>query len=462
MQPDQGPIGQSILSPVGMGFTILMCVLFLVLPRKYALLPVIMLTCYMSLGERIVIAGLNLTMLRILTLVGWMRILARGEIKSIKLNSIDKVLIWWASSLMIAYVMLWQSYDGFKYISGAVYNAIGMYFLFRALLQSSEDVIRVFRFTSLLIVPLVVFMILEKMTGVNPFALFGGVPQISQVRLGVVRCQGPFAHPILAGTFGATLLPYFVALWWQHGRDRFLCILGVCSSISITLLAGSSGPIAALVAGIAALLIWRFRESMQKVRWGIVLALLALEAVMETHVWWIFGRVSVFAGSDGWHRSFLIDRAIFNFFDWWLVGTKSTESWGFSLWDITNQYIFEGTRGGILTMLLFITIIVRCFRAVGRSVRAAETQYLPSVYLSIWALGAALIAHVVTFFSVSYFDQNLVNWFLLLAMISTAAGQFLDAKLQIPHRQVDISYSDDKGIPVLGPLASKLSGVSST
>jgi hypothetical protein len=35
-----------------------------------------------------------------------------------------------------------------------------------------------------------------------------------------------------------------------------------------------------------------------------------------------------------------------------------------------------------------------------------------------WALGAALFAHAVTFISVSYFDQNVIIFYLLLASIS--------------------------------------------
>ena len=39
----------------------------------------------------------------------------------------------------------------------------------------------------------------------------------------------------------------------------------------------------------------------------------------------------------------------------------------------------------------------------------------------MWALGSALFAHVVSFFGISYFDQTIVAWYALLAMISAAA-----------------------------------------
>jgi hypothetical protein len=39
--------------------------------------------------------------------------------------------------------------------------------------------------------------------------------------------------------------------------------------------------------------------------------------------------------------------------------------------------------------------------------------------LFVWAIGAALFANAVAFFGISYFDQTIVVWYALLAMIST-------------------------------------------
>lgn len=45
----------------------------------------------------------------------------------------------------------------------------------------------------------------------------------------------------------------------------------------------------------------------------------------------------------------------------------------------------------------------------------------------IWSLGVSLFIHAVSFLSVSYFDQMIVFWYLLLAMIS-AVGDSLNVK----------------------------------
>ena len=409
------------ISLLGVGFTALMCFLLLSLPRKWALVPVIILICYMTMGERVIVVGLNFTMIRILTLVGWIRILIRGELKSVKLNPIDKTLIWFAISGMAIYVLQWQTFDAVKYEFGQVYNALGMYFLFRFLVRDMDDCLRVFKIAAVFIIPLAASMVVERMTGRNAFAEFGGVSPITGIRDGVLRCQGPFAHPVLAGTFGATLFPLFVALWRSKGH-RLLSFLAILSSGAMVITSGSSGPVGTLLAGLLALGCWPHRKHMSTIRSGILVAVVGLEIVMKAHVWFLMARVGVFSGSTGHHRAYLIDRALANFADWWLLGTRSTVAWDeyYNLFDITNQYLVYGADGGLITMLLFILVIVRCFGAVGLTVRALDEKSR-ELQFCVWALGAVLFSHVVTFLSVSYFDQNFVNWYLLLAMISTAS-----------------------------------------
>jgi hypothetical protein len=416
--------GTTFINPLGLAFLLLMGVLMLVLPRRYALLPVVILTCYMTMGERVMIAGLNFTMIRILLLFGWFRLVARGEIRALKLNSIDKVVLWWVLASIVMHTLLWQNSQEFINRLGGAYSALGTYFLFRYLVQDMDDLVRVFRMLAVCLAPLAIFMIIEKVTGHNAFAVFGGVPESPYVRNGELRCQGPFAHPILAGTFGATSLPLCMALWWCEGRaTRIIPVIGILSCAIIVVTSASSGPVLAVLAGIVALLMWSFRRQLPFVRWGTVLCLILLQMVMKAPVWFIIARIDIVSGSTGYHRAYLIDRAIANFGDWWLVGTKSTAAWAAEddhLFDVTNAYISEGANGGLITMILFIAIIVLCFRAVGRAVQALPADR--RTQLAWWAVGSALFAHAVTFFSVSYFDQNFVVWFLLLAIISMSTS----------------------------------------
>jgi O-antigen ligase len=134
----------------------------------------------------------------------------------------------------------------------------------------------------------------------------------------------------------------------------------------------------------------------------------------------------------------LIDLAIKNFDDWWLVGYGHTLTWAPKNWvgafgmaidseniDITNHYLQEGLRGGLLQLGLFIAIITTCFRVIGRAVRAGVHAPL-SPKLS-WALGAGLAAHCMAFSSVTYFDQIQVFWFWFLAIISRLSSTRLES-----------------------------------
>jgi hypothetical protein len=425
------PATESAANPTGLAFTVLMGVLLVTLPRRYALIPIIVLTCFMSMGQAIVIMGFHFMMIRILVLFGWARLIVRREVTSLKFNVIDKLLIWWTVSSVLLNTLLWQTLDALTNRLGFAYNALGMYFLFRFLVRDFDDIKRVFKITAFLIAPLAAAMITEKLSGRNMFAVWGDVDPLTTVRDGVARCQGPFAHPILAGTFGATLLPFVVNLWHEGGQKRVLSVLAVISSTVIAVTSGSSGPILAYLAAVAALCMRPWRKYLPFAGRVFAIGLIALHLVMKAPVWFVIARIDIFSGSTGFHRAYLIDQAIAHFSDWWLLGTKSIDSWGQDQLhgDITNEYISQGVRGGLLTMVLFILIIVVCFRIVGR---LQAYKDLPiAMRTCAWALGAALFAHVLSYLSVSYFDQNLVIWYLLLAMISST----LAASAAIRHRE---------------------------
>ena len=84
------------MNSVAFAFMLLMGILMLVLPRRYALVPLLMAACYMTLGQRFVIIGLDFTIFRIIILFGIIRSIIRKEYSSITFNTIDKTIIFWA------------------------------------------------------------------------------------------------------------------------------------------------------------------------------------------------------------------------------------------------------------------------------------------------------------------------------------------------------------------------------
>ncbi len=411
------------ITPLGLGFTLTMGVLLLLLPRRLALIPVLMLTCYMTLGQFIVIAGLHFYTLRILALFGWLRLL-RGEARGFEFNKVDTAFLWWVFWMFTIYTLQWRSLEATIYKSGFAYDAINLYFICRVLIRNQEDVRRTFKVASLLIVPLAAAMLAEKLTGRNLFAMFGGVLEITRIRDEVLRCQGPFQHPILAGTFGAALLPFSIELIWQRRGAKLIGVLGVISSTIITFTSGSSGPVLAWAAALVGFSFWKFRLKMRAVRWGLVIMLALLQCFMKVPIWFLIAKVGIFSGSTSYHRAFLIDRAIAHFGEWFLLGTRSTEHWGPFLADITNMYVRQGVDGGLITLIAFILVMKRCLSGIGLALRASENQSLESQKV-LWTTGVALLVHLSSMISINYFDQNIVILYLSLAAISSLTGKYL-------------------------------------
>jgi hypothetical protein len=116
----------------------------------------------------------------------------------------------------------------------------------------------------------------------------------------------------------------------------------------------------------------------------------------------------------------LVDQCIRHFSDWWLMGVKDTSVWGWDMWDTANQYVGTADNSGLLPFIFFIAIIVFGFKYIGKAWRGAAKSGNKNSALFAWALGAGLFANVVAFLGISYFDQSIVGWYALLAMISAA------------------------------------------
>ena len=418
------------LSTFGAMFTLAMGVLLIFLPRRYAVAPMVMATCFITIGQQVNILGAHFTIVRILVLLGWIRVILKGEIKSLRLNAIDYTLLFWVASSVVVPMIREPTTDVLNNRMGLAYNATGLFFLFRSVIRDMGDVERVIKIISVVIIPLALAMIIESMTGRNIFAVFGGVPEFTVVREGQLRCQGSFRSPILAGTFAATLLPLFISLWFSNRCKNRFAIFGFISASIITVTSSSSGPVSTYILGLIAFLFWRLRRNMREVRWIIAISLGLLHfVIMKAPVWYLIAKISTIIGGTGWHRSYLIDQAIKYFNEWWLIGTSYTAHWmPYAQWnnpnmaDITNQFISEGVGGGLITMLLFILLIVYCFRKIGVELPGIE-RHSKSSGLIVWGMGISLFSHVMSFLSVTYFDQIIVIWYLLLAMISSLEGQ---------------------------------------
>jgi len=379
----------------------------------------------MTLAQGTEIASFTFTIIRILIAVGLARVVIRGERIANGTNSLDWLILIWGGWALISSVFHADPVTSLIFRLGFVYNAIGIYFLLRVFCQSLSDVVLLGRITALVLLPVAIEMLYEKVTIRNLFSFLGGVADHPAVRLGKVRAQGPFAHSILAGTVGATCLPLMVGFWKLHKRAA---LSGIVACSVMIYASSSSGPIVSGFAAVTALFMWRYRNQMQFVRWLAVSGYVVLDLIMKAPAYYLMGRVDIVGGSGGWHRARLIESAFQHLGEWWIAGTDFTRhwmptgvSWSAEHTDITNYFIKMGVIGGLPLMLLFILILLKAFSRVGQAIQEAagtpiETRFLP------WSLGATLFAHAATFLSVSYFDQSFLFIYLTLAAIGSIGG----------------------------------------
>jgi hypothetical protein len=248
------------------------------------------------------------------------------------------------------------------------------------------------------------------------------------MRDGRLRCMASFSHPIMAGNFGATTAALVLGLWMTEPVHRMRHTIAAVSASAITILSASRGPLMAWLTALTGWGLWWQRKNMRAIRWTVFLVLLFLHLVREKPVWHLLARLASITGGTGYHRFKLIDEFIAHFSEWWLLGTGSTEHWHLAQSsDITNQYILEGIRGGLPTLLAFVTVLVLGFRTTGRSVRRAMTlpQLSPvereRTAMVGWGLGVCLAVHSVAFIGVSYFGQMSSLLYLHVAMIPSYA-----------------------------------------
>lgn len=404
----------------------------LAVPRKWTLVAFMVLMC-VAARQRVVVATLDFDFIRLLVIVGWIRVFMRGELRRFTWKPIDTVFALWCIAGFVAYVALHQSFDAVKLQLGQLLTIAGGYYLFRALITNFDDLVCLTRATAVISAPIAACIMFEKFTGRNLFSYFGGVPPLTQIRYGELRAQGAFAHPILAGCFWAALTPYFVALWWRGGLDKVLAVVGTACAVMIAVASASSTPLVSIGAGAFAGGMFVIRRRMRAVRWGIVLLLIALQIVKTRPVWHMYVYADLVGGSTGWHRFHLVDRAIKNFPEWMLFGTKSTAHWGPGLRDVTNQFVLEGVRGGFLSLVLFVMILVLCFAGVGRLWRLVEHRK-PDVVLA-WAIGVAMFVHFTSFHAVSYFGQIVTLLTMQFAIIGSLAPTAKEYSRRMALRQ---------------------------
>ena len=405
------------MAPLLLTFVIFLCLAQLALPKRLGSIPLLVASCHIGNFELFS----ELTPARLIIIIGIARALATRSLKLSIRSRVDRTFIVFSIFALISGVGHDYS-SGNPYLSraGLILNVFGTYLYAKSYLFDIPSLRRLTLWLPLIILPLSIIMSVEKVTTRNAYQNLGLALHGGTERDGKHRATGPFRSPILAGTSGAAALPLCVSLWHAH---PLISAIGVGSSLAIVYASTSSGPAAAMAAGVAFLAFFRYRKHLKKVQIITLLGLAAATVLMGRPVWYLMARIDIFGGSTGWHRAKLMDQGFLHLHEWWLFGTDYTRHWmatGVS-WspnhaDITNYYLHLGVIGGIALPICLVLLLWYSFRSIGTALKQEHTRPRTENFL-LWCAGTSLAVHAASFLSISYYDQMYVHFYLLIGAI---------------------------------------------
>jgi hypothetical protein len=129
----------TLIHPIGILLWAAMAFLLLRLRRPHALLPLFVIVCFIPPAQRVTLAGFDFTMVRLLILVGWARILTTGMHRGIRPIALDRVIVAYAAATTLANSVLHGTAGAVVHNMGIAFDLLGVYFLVRAFIRTFED-----------------------------------------------------------------------------------------------------------------------------------------------------------------------------------------------------------------------------------------------------------------------------------------------------------------------------------
>lgn len=441
-----GGSADTLLHPVVAVWLLIAIVLILFLPRRKAIAPFLFSFFTIPIGQVVVLGGMHFTALRILILAGVARVAisrasTSGNTFTGGVNTLDRLTMLWSVAGPVIFSLQWMVKPAIVNAMGDLVDGLGCYLVVRYLIPDGEAIRRTIKVLAAVCITQGADMVSEQFTQLNVFGLVGGFMLHPTVRDGQIRSSGTMGC-IYGGVFAGLLIPLFVWLWTER-KSRIAAFAGIVGATAMVITSRSSTPLTAFAASLAGLAFWPLRKRMRLLRWGVGLGLVALQVVMKAPVWALIARVDLTGASSSYHRYMLVDNCIRHFSEWWLLGTKYYNEWGFDMFDVCNQFVWVAVRGGLFTLAVYVMMHKVGFAAIGNARKNVDGDRKREWLL--WCLGAFLWANVVASYGISYLVQLEGLLFPILACISVAAFEALQATVQSVEKQDELEFAAPSG-----------------
>jgi hypothetical protein len=431
-----GGAAETTLTPAVVVAMLIIIALIFTLPRNKVITPFLLGCFTIPLGQVVVLGGLHFTVLRILIIAALIRRAILGGTSSEGkfpggLNGVDRMAILWVVVLQTLLTLQWMEMQAFINNLGDLLDMLGGYLVVRYFIPDGETVRRTIKTLAVICIIQGICMLNEQISHVNVFGYVGGLGPGLTIREGKIRSEGVLGC-ISAGAFAGALIPLFLWLCTER-KCRMLASAGLAGATAMVFTSNSSTSLLALAASGLAIFFWPLRKQMRLVRWALVLTLVGLHLVMKAPVWALIARVDLTGSSSGYHRFELVDNCIRHFGDWWLLGYKHYDQWGFMMFDMCNQFVVQAVCGGLVALVAYIAIFSRSFGAIGKARKKVEGDRGHEWFL--WCQGSGLFSIVVAHFGINYpatTEIALFTFWSLSSMATFEAGQAVAERAEIP------------------------------
>jgi hypothetical protein len=438
MEPEHfrfgGGAAETMLTPAMAVAMLIVIGLIFTRPRNKVIVPFLLGCFTIPIQQVVVLGGLHFTVLRILIIAALLRRAFSGGGKFPGgLNGIDRMVILWAVMLQTLLSLQWMEMQSFIHNFGDFLDICGGYLVVRFFIPDGETVQRTIKTLAVVCIIQGVCMLNEQVSKVNVFGYVGGLGPWLTIRDGKIRSEGVLGC-ISAGAFAGALIPLFLWLWTER-KSRNLAYAGIAGAMIMVWTSNSSTSLLALAASALGIFFWPLRKQMRLVRWGLALTLIVLHLSMHAPVWSLIARIDLTGSSSGYHRYYLVDNCIRHFSDWWLLGYKHFDQWGYGMFDRCNQFVVQALDGGLLALVAYIAIFSRSFGAIGMARKKFAGGRNGREWL-LWCLGSALFSVVVAHFGINYPAMMEIGLFTLWTLSSVATLEDkrpAEAKAEIPQ-----------------------------
>jgi len=328
-------------------------------------------------------------------------------------------------------------------------DSLSVYIVARLCLANRPAMIALLKWVALASIPLALFGIIETTTGWQPFTRLHvlcpwGIGSVRDARFGLYRAVGPFPQPILFGSFFAMLLPLVYYLRNVPSYPRILAYLLSGIVIAGALSSMSGGPLVIMGVAIFCMVMERSKHWTKLILIGFVICCIFVEVASNRHFYHVFSTRINPLGGAGYHRARLIDSAIQDFDEWWLVGYRGLDpGWtARSSTDVCSMFILNGVRYGILGIIAFSAMLICGMRDMVLLHNSSKDPILRSW---AWALGSALL--LVIFASIGSNIRGQVQFLFYVILGMTGSSSNLRPKVvRIPESKLG-SYCSPGIIP---------------